>query len=361
MRARGLVFVALGAALAVAVACGSGAPPAGGSNGLPNALAGPFRVLRKPTEGASAPFVVGGSVSYRDPSALDLDGNPDTLGVAIYLEAGENGFPHTIYRYDLPDGPARAAKAGSGTKVLSADQPWEGKTLARPFVLRVGGEIWLYYEAAGCIGRAVSSDGLVFSKPQASPVLCGDPASWETGAVGAPSVHVAHDGSFRLLYGAGGAIGEARSSDGIAFTRVSTSPVLTARAPLVAEVVDGGSDDPFDDATVDDPDSMISATSDGKPLTYLYYTGTNRLGQHVIGLAARFGDDGPFDANPQPVLSRYDAHGPSVVRNGALSMLYVGGRSNEASMTWTPSILAGVAPATGGLPSLPDAGTDAAP
>ena len=361
MRARWFVFSGLGLAIGVAVACGSGAPPAGGNDGLPNALAGPFRVLRKPQEGASAPFVIGGSLSYRDPSALDLDGDPATLGVAVYLEAGENGFPHTIYRYALPDGPARAAKTGTGTKVLSADQPWEGTTLARPFALRVGAEIWLYYEAAGCIGRAISSDGLTFSKPDPGPALCGDPATWEGGAIGAPSVHQARDGSFRLFYGAAGSIGEARSSDGVAFTRVSTSPVLGPRAPLLAAVSDGGIDDPFDDATVDDPDTMIAMTSDGKPLTYLYYTGANRLGQHAIGLAARFGDDGPFDPNPQPVLSRYDCHGPSVVRNGPLTVLYVGGRSNEASMTWTPSILAGVAPATGGLPSLPDAGTDAGP
>ena len=97
---------------------------------------------------------------------------------------------------------------------------------------------------------------------------------------------------------------------------------------------------------------MLAETGDGRALTYVYYTGKNRLGAHAVGFAARFGDDGPLTANPAPVLSRYDARGPSVVRHGALTMLYTGGRSSEASATFIPSVLGALAPATSALPPL---------
>lgn len=360
-----LSAIALGVALAVA--CGTGAPPASGDKNLPNALAGPFRPLRAPDEGTRAPFVIAGA-TVTDPSALDLDGDEKTLGVALFVELGNEDFPHAISRFDLPDGPESPAKAAGGMKVLIGDQDWEHETIAgvskptvhKPFVLRVGAEVWLYYEAGGCIGRATSPDGTTFSKTE-GPVLCADPASaWEGGAVGAPSVHVARDGSYRLLYGANGRLGEARSNDGVSFVRTSDAPILAPRAPGGPLVPDAATDDPFDDDAVGDPHAMLGTTSDGRPLTYVYYTGKNRLGAHVIGLAARFGDDGALAANPTPVLSRFDAHGASVVRNGSVTILYAGGRSSEASATWVPSVLGAIAPATSALAPLPsDAGPDA--
>jgi len=324
--------------LALASACGQGAPPAGGSDGLPSALVGPFRLLRKGAKGKSAPQVLttsGGK--WFNPSALDLDGAQATLPLAMYVDTGD---PRSIVRFELPFGPSVAGAGASRVSVLTASLPWEGKEVAHPFAMRVGDEVWLYYAASGCVGRAVSKDGLSFEK-HPDPVLCGnkDAAPWENGALTGPAVYRARDGSYRLLYESGGQIGEATSPDGVVFVR--TGAPLLSPAP---------SAEPFDDVAVGDPHPLLGQTPEGEPVTYVYYTGTSSTKHTGIGLAARFGDAGPLVRAVQPVLTRYEARSPSVIRNGPVTLLYAGGRTLEASDTSLGGVVGAIAPATTELP-----------
>jgi hypothetical protein len=331
----------------VVLACGTQAPGAGGDRDLPNAGLGPFRVLRAEETHHAAPFVLDASPPWFAPSALDLDGDPATRPVALYVGGGTR-----IDRILLPDGVAAATERAAA---LSPDLPWEGKVLGDPAVIREGSEVWLYYAASGCVGRAVSADnGVTFRKDEA-PVLCGagGPA-WEQGAITAPSVHHGFDGRFHLLYGSAQGIGEAVSGDGQHFVRVGAGPLLEASSPNgPVPDADGGVDEAFDDRAVGDPFALTTTTPLGRSITYLYYTGTNRLGRHAVGAAARLGDGGPFTRNPTPALARYDAQAPSMLRFADFSLLYVSGLSSEAATKVNQVILGAVAPATAVVDLLP--------
>lgn len=336
--------------------CGTGASPAGGDQNLPNAQAGPFRVLRASETAGRAPFVIEKSAPWEAPAALDTDDDPATMGVTFYVSWGT---PRSISRFDSSDG--LSVKQGA-TRILQGTDPWEGSTgVAHPTVIRAGAEVWMYYAAAGCIGRAVSTDnGQTFSKPQPQPVLCGAGGpEWEGGAVTAPSVFRGHDGRYHLLYEANGAIGEAVSGDGVSFVRSGGGPLLTAFA---AEPLAPGaeSDDVFDSAAVGEPFGMIDTSELGRPITLVYYTATNRLGRLAVGLSARFGDEGPLTRNPAPALTRYDAHGPAVLRFGSTSILYAAGRNSEVATGWKSVIVGAVAPADRSLPA-PAASSSASP
>ena len=325
--------------LLLLASCGTGASPAGGDRDLPNAQAGPFRLLRAGEMKGRAPFVIDRSPPWEGPAALDLDGDPETPGTAVYVSWGTTS---TITRFELPDG---RSLEGNGVQVLEATEAWEQPGGVRhPAVLREGGEVWMYYEASGCVGRAVSQDGgQTFVKNPTTPVLCGEPG-WEGGALGAPSVFRGFDGKIRLLYGASGVIGEAISDDGVAFRRLRGEPLLTrVGAPPLPEGAE--LDEVFDSAAVGEPDALTVRSALDRPITLIYYTGTNRLGRTAVGLAARLGDDGVASRNPAPVLARHDARGPSALRLAGFTLLYVAGRSSEVSPTWQSVILGAVAPA----------------
>lgn len=325
----------------VGVSCGTGASPAGGDQYLPNAKAGPFRVLRAEEMKGRAPFVLEKNAPWEGPTALDLDGDPTTLGTAVYVSWST---PAAIWRFEFPDG---RSLEGNGEKVLEATEAWEFPGGVRhAAVLREGGEIWMYYEAEGCIGRAISQDGgKSFSKNPLTPVLCGaGGAPWEEGGLEAPSIHRGFDGKFHLIYGSSIDLGEAVSEDGITFQRVRGEPILSPMGTV--PLAEGAEEDEvFDSAAVGDPAVVLTTSELGRPITMIYYTGTNRLGRTVIGLAARLGDDGVVERNFVPVLARYDARGPSVLRRGEVTLLYAAGRSSEVASNWKSVIVGAVAPA----------------
>jgi hypothetical protein len=111
---RALLFAA-----AVVGACGTGGSESGLGRELPNAMAGPFRELRKDELPAKslAPWVIRRR-GVRDPAALDSDGDPRTLGVVLYaaigLEDHADGAPSRIIRYEADDGRALESAAPSG-------------------------------------------------------------------------------------------------------------------------------------------------------------------------------------------------------------------------------------------------------
>lgn len=349
--------VVLAIALAtIAAACGTAAPPAGNDDSInPNARLGPFRPLRKPSEGTSAPQIAPASRKWDHPSALPKTDAADDFGLELFVDSGT---PRTIVGFDLPDGPTRRASITDAKPTLShAEGPlsWESGDLTHPFALRADGETRLYYASGACVGVALrGEDGAFVKRPE--PVLCAGGSSWEGAEVVAPAV-LRVDGRWTLFYESGGAIGEASSDDGFTFSRVGDAPVLSPRAPA-GPLSDGGVDEPFDDARVGDPHALLGISSDGRRILHVYYTGENRLGTTAIGLASRF-DGGALVRSTAPVFTRYDARGPSVLQKGALTLLVTGGRTNEAQATTAGGILVGLAPATSSLPMAAEDPADA--
>lgn len=340
----------------VAAACGTQAPSAGGDVDLPNALAGPFRVLRKDELRSTAPFILPLSAGeYKAPTVVVTDAA--TRQAALYAHSIKKGFAPVIYRIEIDD--ARLAQKDRKL-VLAKGEPWEGDTgITDPSALLENGQTRLYYAAGGCIGVATSGDGVMFEKRASGPLLCPRPGAWDESPLRGPAVVRDRDGTLRLFYESGGLIGEAISIDGETFERRGMGPVLTPTegAPLEA---DAEVDESFDSAWVGDPHAVVATTALGRPVTYLYFTGQNRLGRTAVGMAARVGD-GTFVKNRAPALSRYDANAPCVVRLGDITMLYTSGRSSEAADTFTQAIIGAMAPANASLvlpPVEADAGDD---
>ncbi|AUX43238.1 uncharacterized protein SOCE26_046820 [Sorangium cellulosum] len=375
-RLQPLLLRALAAACAASqlVACAT-LPSDGEEGSLPNAGAGPFREIAQAELGSAraAPYVMDDDDHFtRDVSVVDLDGDPSTPAAAGFFAATlrPEGAPEdtppdplappsAIVRHDAADGRSFARAAAT---VLAPELDWEGGTVAAPSALRVGGEIWLYYAAAGGIGLARSADGVTFARepaPVLAPLAPGR-AGWERGATpGSPGVVHLPDGSFRMFYevpGDGGApaIGEARSDDGLAWERVGDGPALApAPRPGAAAGAPDGDGEPFDSAAVLDPAPALAVSATGRPILRVYYTGRDGAGRSAIGLVARVGYDGPLQRAAAPVFGASSAlapRAPSVVVYPGFSLLFVTQAAGTRADQGYPAVAAGVAPADAALP-----------
>jgi hypothetical protein len=330
-------------------ACATQPEEGGGGQNLPNAGAGPFRELRLEEVGhaRSAPNVLFDDDTFpRDPAVVDLDGDPATFEVAGYFAAAPEGSPPSapttsIVRHGALDG---RSFDRSPEVVLEAFEAWEGGFVGAPSVLRFQGELWMYYAAAGGIGVARSADGLVFTR-EVAPVLGPEAAGWEAGAIPrSPGVALLWDGSLRMFYevpGEGTRIGEARSDDGIVWTRVGDGPALEGS---------GGAADVW--ASVGAPFPVTAMSATGERILRVYYGAASQSGRGAIGLAARFGLDGPLERALSPVFGAGSALGarePCVVSFNGFSLIFATQRvdSGEEDL----AVAAGVAPATAPLPA----------
>ncbi len=339
-RARlGLVLVAALAALR----CATIAAEAGDNGAVrPSAQAGPFRGLRadelSSTAKPQAPYLLDdATANYRQESALSLD--DAVLGqTALYVVADRKNDSAAIFRFVAPD--ARSVVLDPATPVLVASQPWEGAAIGEPDAHRVDGEIRVYYSGAGGIGLAHSTDGVVFTREPA-PVLSSDGApAWEGGAApSSPALLELAPGDFRLFYVANARIGEARSSDGVHFERIGAAPLLEPEGG-------GDSDDPpFDSDAVGDPCPVVMTSPEGRRVTRIYYAGTGPGGTRAIGMAARFGSDGPLTRAISPVFSAgRDARSPSLIVYSHFTLLYVTENAGTATTQRYPAIAVGIAP-----------------
>jgi hypothetical protein len=326
MRAR---FVKLLFPFGVAACATLGASNDGEEN-LPSAGVGPFRPLEKTELLDEPPLVVAGQdAQFRDPGVLAL-GEPGDLRAALYVVATLVPGRAAIVRTRAEDGRSfygTAKDRGHAPQpVLAPDQPWEGDELSGPSALEAGGEVWLYYAAAGGIGRARSSDGLKFAKDPA-PVLVADATvTWETSAPHAPSVVALPDGTFRMMYAAGRSIGEASSPDGVHWRRLDAEP----STPGIDPVLSPGPIGSFDSDEVTDPVLLPRTTAGGRLAVRVIYAGyaypeDAAAGRSsTIGVAARYGDSGPLVRGVGPVYSaqKHEAH-PAILDTREGTFLYV--------------------------------------
>ena len=354
MRGSRLAGLALGAC---AAACATLAADGRGDVDLPDAHDGPFRVLKR-TESCTGDVCTG--VDELPPGTPDglakYPGVPASRAPAVLVRgSGEGNDLRTIVyaARDLDAPPARIVRLEAAdsrdfkdvAEVLTGDAPFEAGAIGDPSALDVGGEVWLYYsihprkdapaQLAG-IARARSTDGASgrsFVKDDA-PLFTADgvKGSWETEPPRAPSVLRLPDGTFRMFYASGVAIGEASSADGVHFTRLDADPstpeldpVVVPSAPVDASALPPGVKPPFDDLAVDDPSVARVVSEVGRVLYRLHYTGRDRRTGSAIGLAGRFGDRGSFSRSPGPVYggrSNPHVNAPTVARFPAFSLIY---------------------------------------
>ena len=354
------------------VSCGTLGTPGGEPAGLPSSGVGPFRALQQGelTPKALLPYVFANQTAdYREPSVVGTSTDPSSTEVWMYAVAHVGGVDVLVrtraddarsFYGDTSDNATGAPP--TPPVVLQASQAWEGGAtgnLAGPSALLVGGQLWLYYAAAGGIGLAQSSDGLTFTR-QSAPVLVPDAtAAWETSTPHAPSVAVFPDGSWHMMYGAGGSIGEATSTDGLTWTRVAGNPISAPSAPVDPSSLPAGVPLPFD--------RRQGGRSDARPADHrrrapagarpLHRHGAGRgwrgwlLRHRLRGALRRFGLALP-SAGPR-------LHGSACTRTRPRSSSGAAGRcsyvsEDNASLSSSmpfPAIAAGYAPATNTLPA----------
>lgn len=347
------------AVFSVVAACATTGAEGEGDKDLPTAGAGPFRKLEAEETKGLAPFVLDDPRAlYREPAVL-RDGD-STLLFAVARVGGKD----VIVRTRALDERTFFGTSGHFGKkplvVLEPDKLWE-ESLSGPSLVRFGGDILLYYAGAEGIGLARSGDGITFRK-EPGPIFSRDPlpGSWETTAPRAPSVYALPNGRLRMLYAAGGAIGEAESADGIEWTRIRTGPVLgpapaAAGAPPAAGEREEPSllpneKPPFDTASVGDPCVVTRTTPAGRFHVRVLYTGADASGATAIGFAARYGDSGPLVRQPLPVYSVGQREAaPALLELGDASYLYVQQDRRDGNDTFV-AIAAAFAPGNVKLP-----------
>ena len=345
-------IVVLSGLASLAFGCATLADAAKGDENLPNAGVGPFRALRKGELGLSlvAPNAVDDDKSLaRDASVIDADGDPATFEVVGYFAASTGGAgiedpPSLIRRGVARDG--RSFERMTSV-VLEVTEDWEKGSIGAPAALLHEGETWLYYSSWGGIGLAKSADGVTFTKGS-GPVLAEATSGWDAGALPqSPSVIALPEGGFAMFYEvlhptSGPAIGEARSDDGVTWTRVNDGPALSPAAP---------SEDAYDDDGVGAPCAMLGETALGRPVLWLYYEA--RSGDaRTIGLAGRFGD-GAFDRAASPVFGAGTSRAPrqpSAVAFDGFVLLFA--TQHKSTSSDSPAVAAGVAPAQAALPAI---------
>ena len=164
------------------------------------------------------------------------------------------------------------------------------------------------------------------------PIFTRDPASpWETTEVRAPSVYVLPDGRVRMLYASGASIGEAESTDGVHFQRVdpdpstpAVEPVLGPAAPAAPGSLLPNEKGPFDTGAVGDPCAVLRTTPRAGFMCVYSTREQTRRASTSIGLAGRYGDQGPLTRQPTPVYSvGAKESAPALLELPAGSYLYV--------------------------------------
>jgi len=334
--------------MVAAAGCATLADGAPGLDNPPSARAGPFRLLGPGElgQGRAAPFAMDvQKTSLRDPCILDIDGDPSTLEVEGYFaasdeDAGADANPTSIVRVGALDG--RSFDRMPVT-MLTATEAWEGGTVGAPSVIADGARRRLYYSAAGGIGLAESEDGQSFTSRDA-PVIASVP--WADGPPRSPSVVTLPNGSYRLFFeatqGGAAAIGEAKSTDGIAWD-VLEEPALTH-----------GPSGSLDASGVASPAATVATSAEGRKILYVYYSGKGDDGKRSITLAARFlaEPDAPLEKGNKSVYSPSGAlepREPSVIRFEDFTFLFTAQKRTKSSSDVVVTV--GVSPGTIELPA----------
>jgi sucrose-6-phosphate hydrolase SacC (GH32 family) len=179
-------------------------------------------------------------------SALEVDGKIWYWYVAGPEERPRIGLARAWHKEPLPvleTGPYMA---------------WDEQAVADPYVIRIGGEFYMYYlgqdrAARQRLGLARSPDGVHWRKLRTNPILeLGAPGSFDENGLGEPAVWQAR-GFYWMLYTGRGAgevrrMGMARSTDGVHWTKLAV--VFTGAHEWDSKVICDPTVEVLDDSTV---------------------------------------------------------------------------------------------------------------
>ena len=299
-------------------ACATTGADGHGDVALPSAGVGPFRKLDTSEVQGVAPFVLDDAIAlYGEPATL-VENDEVVLFVSMADGAGR-----AIARSRASDGRSFFGASGdvghAPEIVLRADQAWEGKTLGGPFVMRRGTELLLYYAAEGGLGLARSTDGHAFRK---------DPGPIVPAPARAPGGYVDAANRVHIFFG--------RETD-LHETIDGGPPSVVFSPAAIPAVLEKNEKPPFDTAAVDDPFVVTRTTPAGRFVVQVLYTGRIADGTTAIGLAARYGDEGPLDRQALPVYSigQHEA-APAFAATRTGTYLYVQQEKRTTSGTQAP-------------------------
>ena len=180
------------------------------------------------------------------------------------------------------------------------------------------------------IGYAWSSDGLTWTKSSANPVLVGKTGYWEEGIVAHLAVIVEGLAGYKMWYRGGDedqqAIGRAISSDGLAWTKYDDNPVLIQGKPTHwgQPVVSFGSES---GGAVLDGFTISNGYAEYGGGIYAYDTSPIIRACRIIGNVAHRGGGGIWLGNGAPLLDN------TVVSSNTSSYWGGGIVANYASLT----------------------------
>ncbi len=186
------------------------------------------------------------------PSAASWEG--DYIAANGHLEVVDGEF---FYWYQAGDPPRIGlARSSDGLRWARLPAPvvdagprgaWDERGVADPFVLRAGGQLYMYYLGQDRarrqrLGVAESSDGVRWRKLRANPILDLGPAgAFDETGLGEPAVWT-HGGRYWMLYTARDRtevrrLGLATSADGVRWERVSPEAAFAGAQTWNAKVV----------------------------------------------------------------------------------------------------------------------------
>lgn len=322
--------------------CSTIGDPGGSPDAYPHGGTGQFRVLATDEVGGAtlalqntaidASMVAEGYLFYA--AAPLLDAPPPVPEEHPPGEVFWDAFePRAIYRAEPRDNPGFS----SGTQILAASESWEGGEVFDPWVVTDGDRALMYYAAEGGVGVAEAPvAGGTFTRVGSGPIL--EAAGGATPR--RPSVVRGTDGAFWMYFDEGGAIGVARSEDGVAFERVDGDPSTAAIDPLVITGEDLG-DEP--EVSVGMPGAVALDTPTGRRLVRVYYESRREDGT-VSAYVAGSADGVTFERHELPVMEQTDVRFPApVLLDDRVTLLYVNLRGTGAYQT--RALAAAVTPA----------------
>jgi predicted GH43/DUF377 family glycosyl hydrolase len=164
----------------------------------------------------------------------------DAGGYKMYYTGGTGGWQDRIGLATSSNGFQWQKYNGNPILPLGPPGAWDSYYVGMPDVILVGQTYYMWYhgkspDLTGSIGLATSTDGLVWTKHPANPVLGkGALGQWDGFGVGGPNVSIVN-GIFYMAYGGAsttsdGKIGIATSLDGVTWQKYSGNPVLTPQS-----------------------------------------------------------------------------------------------------------------------------------
>lgn len=176
---------------------------------------------------------MGGSGAWDDyfafaPSVL-LDGSTYKMW---YAGSSAADTTRKIGYATSPDGITWTRHGSTPVFTAGSAGAWDAK-IGFPMVIKDGNTYKLWYTGlnasdAGQVGYATSTDGIIWSRYGANPVMSfGSNGSWDAVYIGSPNV-VKVGSQYHMWYrgGVNGGIGYATSPDGIAWTKYVGNPVI---------------------------------------------------------------------------------------------------------------------------------------